>query len=196
MIDGAVKQNVRRAWMASGFHVLGAGVVAMLLTGCQKPTDEAAPVVLSAAMKAVIAPQAQVLWDISNRALNANGDPDGSKLTDADWAKVVNAGNAVREEAAKLADASTLVVAPPGEKIQDEGNPGSSAAAQVQGYLNGDRPGWTQHARALSVAGERAVAASKVRDAAKLADVANSLDQVCESCHQKFWYPEQAAPAT
>jgi cytochrome c556 len=38
---------------------------------------------------------------------------------------------------------------------------------------------------------EQIIAAAKAKDAAKVFEVSGALDQVCEDCHQKFWYPGQ-----
>ncbi len=46
-------------------------------------------------------------------------------------------------------------------------------------------------AQTLSVSMDQVVAAAKAKDAAKLFDVSGGLDQVCENCHMRFWYPEQ-----
>jgi cytochrome c556 len=38
------------------------------------------------------------------------------------------------------------------------------------------------------------VAADK-RDVAAITDVGGTLDEVCESCHKLFWYPDEPAAA-
>ncbi len=93
----------------------------VLLSGCnsQGPDDpgqiETRPVVLREAMKSVLAPQAQVLWDISNKGMNDQGEPDASKLKDEDWAKIAAAAQMLQSSAAERADAKAIIVARTGE---------------------------------------------------------------------------------
>jgi cytochrome c556 len=47
--------------------------------------------------------------------------------------------------------------------------------------------------QALAASMDQIGAAARVKDAAKLFEVSGALDQVCETCHMKFWYPEQKA---
>ncbi len=35
------------------------------------------------------------------------------------------------------------------------------------------------------------IVAAKAKDAKKLFDVSGRLDQECEGCHTKFWYPNE-----
>ena len=44
-----------------------------------------------------------------------------------------------------------------------------------------------------ALAGSMEQIGAEAKDAAKLFEVSGALDQVCESCHMKFWYPEQKA---
>ena len=39
--------------------------------------------------------------------------------------------------------------------------------------------------------GVKLVVAIDSKDVAALTDLGGTLDQVCESCHTKFWYPDQ-----
>lgn len=54
-------------------------------------------------MKDVVAVQAQVVWDVSNEALDDQGNPDASKLAAGDWTKLMDAGRKVRQVAQTLA---------------------------------------------------------------------------------------------
>lgn len=150
-----------------------------------------APTVL-ASMKDVIAPQANILWEVGNKALDDDGNPDASRIAAGDWDRLAAAGQRMREMSVALATAERLAVAAPGEKIDGEGGPEGASAAQVQVFIDADRVGFAQHARALEAAAASFVTAAQAKDAAKVAEVAGTLDQVCEACHAKFWYPQQA----
>lgn len=183
-------------WMI-GFTL---AVGALGVAGCRnEASNETAPQAvtpasLHATMKQVVAPQAQILWDVSNRAVDEQGKPDPSKLSGAEWSQIAAAGGKVEAVAKGLAAAATITVAAPGEKIQDEGTQGGSTAAQVKGFIAADRPGFNAFSEALAADAREFVEAAKAKDGAKLAQVSGELDEVCESCHVKYWYPQQAAP--
>ena len=78
-------------------------------------------------------------------------------------------------------------------KLEGEGNPGSFDAQQVQAAIEANPAEFRAYSKALAGSMQQIVTAAKAKDVAKLADVSGELDQVCETCHVKFWYPEQKA---
>ena len=176
---------------------LGVGLVT--LCGCQqKDAQETGqsgpdPVILHQAMKDIVAPQAQVLWDITNNAMNNNGDIDPALLKPADWARIADAGAQLKAKAHALAAATQITVAAPGEKIQDQESPGGSSAADVKRFIDADRQGFSDMAGTLASSADEFVAAARARDTARLAVPVQGLDEVCEACHVKYWYPQQVS---
>jgi cytochrome c556 len=169
--------------LASGLVCLGAAVAA------DKP---APPPNLHDLMKNVVAVQAQALWDVGNNAQDDNGNPDASKLKPADWAKAAAAATKMKQVAQTLATAPKIMAAAPGQKIDGEGGAqGGFGAKQVQAVIDANPKLFQAFAQALSVSMDQVTAAAKTKDAAKLFDVSGQLDQVCETCHAKFWYPDQ-----
>lgn len=142
-------------------------------------------------MKNVVAVQTQVVWDIGNQAQDDQGNPDASKLAAADWTRIIDAATKVRQASQTLAQADHVQAAAPGMKIEGEGNSGALGANQVQALIDKDPAGFRAMSQALAGSMEQIGAAAKAKDAAKLFEVSGALDQVCESCHMKFWYPEQ-----
>jgi hypothetical protein len=61
----------------------------------------------------------------------------------------------------------------------------------VQRYLNAKPAEFRKHALELQKTGAGIVEAATKRDGKKLAALSDSLDEVCESCHTIFWYPQQ-----
>jgi cytochrome c556 len=142
-------------------------------------------------MKNIVAVQTQVIWDVSNAAQDDQGNPDASKMTAADWNKIIDAAGKVRQASQRLAKADHVVAAAPGVKIEGEGNAGVAGAKQVQAALEKNPAEFRARSTALVAAMEQIIAAAKAKDAAKVFEVSGALDQVCEDCHQKFWYPGQ-----
>lgn len=170
--------------------LIGLAAAALLTTYGQ--AQEAAPTVHQA-MKDVVAPQVQVIWDVSNNAMDDDGNPDASKVSAAQWQQIVEAAERVRDMSLSLALATPVVVAGPSVALQDEGNPEASTPAQIQAFIDADPAGFADHARKLATSAAELLAAAHAKDAAKMGDIANGIDQVCEECHTRFWYPQQAA---
>lgn len=143
-------------------------------------------------MKNVVAVQTQVVWDIGNKALDEEGNPDASKLTPADWSRIIAAAGKARDASLSLATADHVMVAAPGQKLQDEGNPGAFGAKDVQAVIDANPKAFSAFSQAMASSMSEIVAAAQARDAKKLNDVSGTLDQVCEQCHIQFWYPNQA----
>ena len=159
-----------------------------LAAGCNRTPQPQ----LHDSMAQVVVPGSTTMWDVANRAINDNAEPDASKLTDADWANLITASQQVRDRALALAAQKHVVVADPMVKIQDEGGPGASNAKDVQAFIDAKPAVFSQQAKNLAAAADGFLIAAKTKDAAKLAEVSDKLDGVCESCHLQFWYPQQA----
>lgn len=141
-------------------------------------------------MKATVAPQAQILWDVGNRAYDDDGNVSVKKLTAADWSKLGKAAQAMKAAAQAMADAPAVAVAPAGTKLQDEGAPGVATAKQIQGFIDANPRDFAEHAKALADVSDAFLKASQTKDGPTLADASGRLDEVCESCHVKYWYPK------
>lgn len=138
-----------------------------------------------------VAAQAQIIWDIGNRALDEQGNLDPAKVADADWSQVVSAGGKVKQAAQMLAGAKHVIGAAAGQKIQGEGNPGSFSAKDVERVVSANPKAFSAFAQQLAASMDEILQAARARDGAKFYDVSGRLDQVCEQCHMQFWYPEQ-----
>lgn len=166
------------------------GCTAMLVTA-HEVHSAAAPADVHDLMKNVIALQTQVIWDIGNEAQDDQGNPDASKLTGADWNKIIDAAGKVRQASQTLARADHVIAAAPGVKIEGEGNEGVAGAKQVQAAIDKSPAEFRTLSQALATSMDQIVVAAKAKNAAKVFEVSGILDQVCEDCHTKFWYPAQ-----
>jgi hypothetical protein len=174
--------------MKSFARVVGCSV---MLAAAAEVHSAAAPANLHDLMKNTVAVQTQVIWDLGNGAQDDQGNPDASKLKAADWNRIIDAASNVRQASQTLARADHVLAAAPGVKIEGEGNSGSLGARQVQALIDANPAAFKTMAQALATSMDQIGAAANAKDAAKLFEVSGALDQVCESCHIKFWYPEQ-----
>jgi hypothetical protein len=169
----------------------GIAVGAFLIGAAALQASESS-LLLHAQMKDVVAPQTQILWDMGNKGMDDDGNPDASKLMSADWAQITSAAQKIRAAANDLAGAQRIIVAAPGAKLQDEGATGASTAPQIQAYIDKDRKAFADHARSLAAVSNDFIEAAAARDAARLMAASDKVNAVCEACHAQFWYPQQA----
>lgn len=164
--------------------LFGLGAAFVLIAATQA---NGGPAVVYTVMKDVVAPQADRLWDVGNRAVNDDGEPDGSQLSAQDWEKLADAAAHMKAAATSLATSGAISVAPPGVKIAES----AATPEQIGQFIAKDRKGFAQHAADLADVSEAYLQAAATRDVVKLADAAGRMDVVCEACHMQFWYPEQ-----
>ena len=181
----------------------GAGAALIVAAACSAPKPEApaakpaAPVpdfrltaTIKDLMDSVVDPSADYLWDSVSTIVTRKGIDERRPRTDEDWKQV-------RRRAIALIEAPNLLimegrkVARPGEKSE---NPGIELGPEdIQEIIDGDRATFIQRAHALQDAGLKALAAIDRKDADGLSDAGETIDEACEQCHLKYWYPPDAA---
>jgi hypothetical protein len=141
-------------------------------------------------MDGVVDPSADYLWDSVATIVTKKGIDERRPRTDEDWKNV-------RRRAIALIEAPNLLmmegrkVARPGEKSE---NPGIELGPeQIQEILDGDRATFIQRAHALQDAGLKALDAIDRKDVDGLSNAGEAIDEACEQCHLKYWYPADAA---
>ena len=178
-------------------------VAAFLLGGCstppapeQPPAAAAPPYKLTASirevMNSVIDPNADVVWNAVKTVIDHGKPTEHAPANDEEWA-------AVRHSAMTVAEGANLLmmpgraVAPPGAGSLAPGI--ELAPDQVRALIDKSPGGWNQFARALQDSLQPALAAIDKKDSEALFEAGDKIDEVCESCHQVFWYPAPGASA-
>ena len=179
-------------------HFLRSLGVSLLLLGVVDcaPPDTEQETTLHEIMANSVDPLSDVIWEETGKAYGETGRPEPGKLTSEEWLKVRKAARDLYVAAAKIADNPDIQVVRPGDKLLDEGRvPEAVTAAQVVSYVQRDRSGLTMHARELANQALAMESSAKARDSVKTLILAEELDGICESCHLRFWYPEQSKPS-
>jgi len=143
-------------------------------------------------MQAVIDPSADDVWLSVTTVMSDAGTVETEPKTDEDWAKV-------RYGAIRLTEASNLLIVPgrhvarPGEKSEAPGV--ELEPAEMEALILKDIPGWRNRAKALQEAGLAALKAADARDAHRIFEVGEQIEEACENCHRTYWYPNEKIPA-
>jgi hypothetical protein len=81
-----------------------------------------------------------------------------------------------------------------GAKLEDHGTPGNLTAEESEQAIGKNRDTFLAFAKALRDVGVSMLAAADAKNPQGIIDAGDTLDQVCEGCHLKFWYPGQKIP--
>jgi cytochrome c556 len=139
----------------------------------------------------VIDTNADVVWLSVTTVASDKGLVETRPTTDAEWARV-------RQGAVTLAEAANLLMIPgrhvarPHEKSETPGV--ELEPAEMEELINKDRPAFYKHAKALYDAAMLAVEAIDKKDADRVFEVGENIDQACEQCHRSYWYPNEKIP--
>jgi hypothetical protein len=174
-----------------------------LLVGCSKPAPEQPPppaappyhpvASIREVMNSVIDPNVDVVWNAVKTDIDHGKQIEHAPANDEEWA-------AVRHSAMTVSEGANLLMMP-GRAVAPQGAgslaPGIELAPdQVRALIDKSPSGWNQFARALQDSLQPAIAAIDKKDAQALFEAGDKIDEVCESCHQVFWYPEPGPSAS
>jgi hypothetical protein len=186
--------------------------VIALLFGCDRSASTSAPALSAAAssknlsvaippfkitasiqelMEAIVDPSADGVWDSVGATITPKGVVNHQPRTDEEWRQV-------RLHAIALTEATNLLMmdgrrlVPDGGKIADDGSDGVLTTAAAEQLLITEHATFVQFASALNGAAVQMLKAIDARKPQAMLEVGEAMDEVCESCHMKFWYPNQA----
>ncbi|MET0534867.1 MAG: hypothetical protein ABW171_11635 [Steroidobacter sp.] len=187
--------------------LLAVATLVITLGGCEKsepPAPAAAPDSLKGPFKLtagiqdimgdLIEPSAEFLWESVSTTVTAQGTEEKQPATDEEWSEV-------RRHAIVLTESANLLmmdgrhVAREGKQLDDHGTPGNLTAEESERAIAADRATFIAFSQALHDAGAAMLKAADDRNPQGILTAGETLDEVCESCHLKFWYPGQNIPA-
>jgi hypothetical protein len=144
-------------------------------------------------MESIIDPSADTLWGAVGTVIDNEGVHEMLPKTQEEWLDVRRA--AVRMiEGANLLMMPDREAAPAGTKSEAPGV--ELEPAQITALIKRKRKSFNAFARELQVLGSEALQASDAKNAALLMDIGARTENVCESCHRTFWYPQETRAST
>ena len=181
-----------------------AGVLAgVLLAACAPKPAAEVPAATPSPLKPVasvidlmagqIDPAADFLWESVATVSTTKGIEEKHPKTDAEWAEV-------RFKALQLIEAMNLMlmdgrlVAHPGQKLSEPGGEGDFTPEQSQEAVSKDHATFVAFTEAMRSAAELMLQAIEKRDTEAMLETGGAMDEACEACHRKFWYPNSPLP--
>jgi len=176
-----------RRWLS-----LSALVGSVFFVTCAKKEPEAdyrPTTTIRDLMDGMVDPAADTIWNSVSTTITKKGTEEKAPHTEEEW-------STVRHSAIALLEASNLVqipgrhVAMPGQKNEQgiELQP-----EQIETLINQDRQAWITLAHGLHDAATQALQAADSKDPTKVLESGDAIDNACEHCHQRYWYPHPPA---
>jgi hypothetical protein len=170
----------------------GSKTPAPLVTGSGNP-DRQVRTTVRDIMESIIDPSADGIWGAVGTVVDGEGTHELLPKTPEDWTEL-------RHAAVRIIEGSNLLMmpdrqaAPAGSKSEAAGV--ELEPPQITALIKRNRKAFDSFAEALRALGLDALHATDSKDAVSLMNVGARMENVCEGCHQTFWYPQvQNAPA-
>lgn len=138
-------------------------------------------------MNSVIDPNVDVVWNAVKTTIDHGKPIEHVPASDEEWAATRRSALTVIE-GANLLMMPGRAVAPPGAGSLSPGI--ELAPEEIRALIDRNPSGWAQFARSLQDSMQPALEAIDKKDPQALFEAGDRIDEVCESCHQIFWYPE------
>jgi hypothetical protein len=169
---------------------LGLIVLSSFGTAKQKTADRPAYSTIKDLMESIIDPSADVIWGAVGTIADKQGIQDLSPKTPEQWLDV-------RRAAIRLIEGGNLLTMPGREAapigVRSEAPGVELEPADITALIKKKRKSFDAFARALQTIGSEALRAIEAKDADLLIEVGGRMEEVCESCHKTFWYPQKQA---
>ena len=136
---------------------------------------------------------ADALWEAVATVSTYEGTRDEFPQTDEEW-------DALRRKAVVLMEASNLLVvegrpvAHPGQKIEGPGESTDYTPEEAEAEIRKDPAAFAAFAAAMQGASRQLVEAIDARSVEQYLDAGSQLQEACEGCHRRFWYPNSPLP--
>ena len=139
-------------------------------------------------MAGVIDPASKVVFGAVSSETTATGVVETAPRNDAEW-------SLVRRNALMMVEGANLLLMP-GRHIAaaeraNVSNEGELSPAKIEPLVARNRAAWDRLAVDFRGAALQAVKAAEGRKTEDFNAVGEAIDAACESCHLRFWYPDQ-----
>jgi hypothetical protein len=144
-------------------------------------------------MKGQIEPAAVFIWEAVSTTTTLEGTEERRPQSIEEW-------QALRNEALTLIESANLLLIPnrkvivAGGTLEDAHVEGIFAPQEIEHAIDVDRRAYEAHVQQLRDSTMRVLIAIDARSADALIEAGGHLDEACESCHLKYWYPNTKVP--
>jgi hypothetical protein len=178
--------------------VLGVTALSSVVAAEQKTADNARSdgdqrtyLTIKDLMQSIVDPSADAVWGAVGTVADKQGLRDLSPKTPQEWLEVRRAG-------VRLVEGANLLMMPDREAaaagVQSDAPGVELEPAEITALIRKDRASFEAFAMALQAVSVDVLQAVETKNTALLIEVGGRMEEVCESCHQTFWYPHEQTP--
>jgi hypothetical protein len=147
-------------------------------------------------MNAMIEGAAGPIWNAVSTTVTAADTVEKAPESDEDWAALRNAAYTLIEGANLLMMPGRHVAAGSGKTApKGKSRPGAAGGEldpmAIEARIRADRQRFVKLAQALQLAAIEALRAADAKDVPALFEAGGAVDDACERCHLRYWYPDQ-----
>ena len=139
-------------------------------------------------MAGLIDPASKVVFKAVSSEDTPNGSVEKAPKDDAEWAFV-------RRNALFMVEGANLLLMPGRHiapaQLANEHAEGELPPAEIEVRVAKDRAAWNNLATKFRQAAQGAVKAAEGKKKEDFGSANEAIDNACESCHLRFWYPDQ-----
>lgn len=139
-------------------------------------------------MAGIIDPASKIVFKAVSSEETANGVVETAPKNDGEWA-VVRRNAVLMVEGANLLMTPGRHIAPAAAAHQH--NDGELAPAEIEVRVAKERAAWNKFAAEFRDAALVSLKAAESRKTDDFGPAGEAVDNACENCHLKFWYPDQ-----
>ena len=144
-------------------------------------------------MSGIVAPTADLIWGAVGSSEGPQGPVETRPTTDKEWAEL-------RQKVMLLIEAANLLAIPdrhvllPGQKLTNPAGPGDLTPEQAEARIKAEWPAFLAFAQTLQNAALATLKSVDARDLDAFSEAGGAIDEACEQCHKRFWYPDAPTP--
>jgi hypothetical protein len=179
--------------IAAALCAAALAVIALSSASSRAARDRQVYSTIKDVMESMIDPSADTLWGAAGTVIDKQGTKDLAPKTQEEWLDV-------RRAAVRIIEGANLLMmpgreaAPAGTKSEAPGV--ELEPAEITALIKKKRKSFDGFAKALQALGLEARQASEAKNVPLLEDIGGRMEDVCESCHQTFWYPQAKQAST
>jgi hypothetical protein len=140
-------------------------------------------------MLSMVDPNADFIWESVATIINDKGIEERRPETDEEWAEL-------RRRTVTLLEASNLLLIN-GRRVTDPAHEAEFPELEltpdeIDKLIKDDWGAWTQRAHRLHETTSVVLSAIDAKDADALLNAGEGIDEACEGCHIRYWYPKDS----
>ncbi len=135
-------------------------------------------------MQHQINPAMLAIWDVTNAALDDEGNFIPARVDDAGWAQIAAQAAVIEASGRRMAAAGTIAASAPENAFTEDYE---LSMSDVQALLDANPDAFRAYAAAFAEKAARLRIAAETGDGVLAGQLASEADQSCSGCHLTFW---------